>query len=164
MFDIYLFDNIRIGRRDAFLARAAQAAFSPEEHATIQTMVYCMLPSGDGPGAADIEVMSMLLGILENQTAEQILFFKSELGHVNAMARSMFGADLAMLPQADADVVVTQVSINPERALFWYALRTTTMLCFYSIPEVYTSIGLPGPSIDDGGFEIPEAKQQGQAG
>lgn len=159
MFDVYLFDNIRIRTKDALSIRTAQGAFSPEEHATIQTMVYCMLPSDEKPGAADTQVMGMLMGIMEDQATEQILFFKSELAHVNAMARSMFGNDLAMLPQASVETIVTQVSTSPERALFWYALRNTSVLCFYSIPEVYTSIGLPGPSIDDGGFEIPEAKE-----
>jgi hypothetical protein len=157
MFDIYWFDNLRIHPKDApSLKKAVPGAFSLEEHATIQTMVHCMLPSGEEPGAADTGVMDILMGVLGDQPAEQIAFFKSGLEHVNAMARSMFGNDLAMLPQASAGAVVTQVSTSPELTLFWYGLRNITMLCFYSIPEVYTSIGLPGPSIDEGGFEIPE--------
>lgn len=129
---------------------------TPTDYMTVEAIATTLLPSDDTPGAADTPVVAMVLGILKGQSPEQLELFRSALAYVNGLARSTHGDDLAQLPPPSREAVVKTLSTLPELTQFWHTLRTLLMLCFYSIPKVYRSIGLPGPSIDQGGLPVRE--------
>lgn len=131
------------------------AQFSPTDYETLESIALTLLPSDDTPGAADTPVVAMVVGILKGQPPEQFELFRSALVYVNGLARDLHGEDLAKLPPSSREALVKTIPTVPEFIQFWYTLRTLLMLCFYSIPKVCQSIGLPGPSIDQGGLPVP---------
>lgn len=127
---------------------------SPTDYETADTLATTLLPSDETPGAADTPVVSLVIGILKSQP-EQFELFRSALAHVSGLARSTYGDDLSRLSPPSREALVASLPTVPELVQFWHLFRTLLMLCFYSIPKVCLSIGLPGPSIDQGGLPGP---------
>ncbi|MFL5344892.1 MAG: gluconate 2-dehydrogenase subunit 3 family protein [Hyalangium sp.] len=123
---------------------------SATDYETANAIAATLLPSDDMPGAADTPVVPMVIGMLKDRP-EQFELFRSALAHVNQLARSTYGDELAQLPPPSREALVGSLSSLPELVSFWQLFRTLLMLRFYSIPKVCRSIGLPGPSIDQGG-------------
>jgi hypothetical protein len=132
------------------------------DYETVDAIATTLLPSDDTPGAADTSVVAMVLGVLKSQPPEQLELFRAALAFVNELARSMYGDELARLPPPSREAFVELLATLPELGQFWHTLRTLLVLNFYSIPKVYRSIGLPGPSIDCGGLPIPLERESAE--
>jgi len=117
----------------------------------VDALAATLLPSDDTPGAADTPVVPMIIGILKGHP-EQLELFRSALARINGLARGTYGDELARLPPPSREALIGSLSARQEFHPFWPMFRTLLMLCFYSIPKVCRSIGLPGPSIDQGGL------------
>lgn len=127
-------------------------SLTQNDYETVEAIATTLLPSDDTPGAADTPVVAMVLGFLKAQPPEQLELFRAALGFVNQLARNLHGDELARLPAPQREAVLGLLPNIPELAQFWHTLRTLLVLNFYSIPKVYRSLGLPGPSIDQGGL------------
>jgi hypothetical protein len=136
---------------------AVAPRFTPEEEATLRAIAGHIVPSDATPGAADTVAPQMVLDIISDRPADQIEGFKAGLAAVNAVARQMGGDVLARLDPAAAAAVIQHIANDPDFRLFWESTRSLIVLTFYSLPEGYEPIGLPGPNIDQGGFPFPPA-------
>lgn len=122
------------------------------ERATLEAIATTLLPSNGTPGAADTPLMEVVASFVAPQTPQQSGLLQLVLAQVDEVARALAGHVLARLPPAERDRVVRHLAETPALAPAWLLVRATIVLCFYSIPAAYESIGLPGPSIDRGGL------------
>lgn len=137
------------------VAAPVPPVFTPEEVETVRTLADHIVPSDATPGAADTATPQIVLAIVGDRPGEQVEAFKAGLAGVNAVARQMGGDTLPRLDREAAAAVVEHVATAPEFAPFWEFIRSLVVLTFYSLPEGYEPIGLPGPNIDEGGFPFP---------
>lgn len=133
----------------------APPAFTPEEADTVRTLADHIVPSDATPGAADTAAPEMVLAIVGDRPGDLVKELKDGLAGVNTVARQMAGDALPRLDRAAAAAVVEHVANAPEFRKFWDFIRSQVVLAFYSLPEGYEPIGLPGPNIDEGGFPFP---------
>lgn len=104
------------------------------------------------PRASELPVAYMFMDIAKSWPEEIFISFSSALDIINDFSLSMFGVGVAELDDASLAQLVTIVSTNTSFSPFWEPFRTLMALLYYGLPAGYLPLGMPGPSIDRGGF------------
>lgn len=147
----------RIGNRAIGLAGGREQvrsgeAFSENERAIVTRLVEIIVPSDGLPGARETGTSGAVLFALGEQDARVLEGLRQAIGAVDAISIELFGQTFTALSDDAAEQVTGIVAEAPELAPFWSAVRTLTVLDFYAHEAGYEPLGLPGPSIDRGGF------------
>lgn len=109
-------------------------------------------PTIDAPTASDLPVAEMFISIAQSWEPEVLWATMNALDAVTNISVSIFGAPPQNLDWSALDVLIGILSINEDLENFWKPFRMLITLSYYSLPPAYLAIGLPGPSIDRGGF------------
>lgn len=138
-------------------AMAAPTVTSPGGLSAAETkilagIVAAIVPSDSTPGAADTDSVAFVANSIEARGALAVTAFKQALAAIDDIALQLHGTAFAQLPLSARHEVVAIVAAMPALAVFWYGVRTLTVLHFYAQPAGYRPIGLPGPNIDRGGY------------
>lgn len=140
--------------RDAAVAPTATSlgALSAAETEILAGIVAAIVPSDSTPGTADTGSVAFVANSIEARGAPAVTAFKQALAAIDEIALRLHGTAFAQLPLSARHEVVAIVAAMPALAVFWYGVRTLTVLHFYAQPAGYRPIGLPGPNIDRGGY------------
>lgn len=120
--------------------------------AILRRIVEIIIPSGDTPGAHETNTLDFVVYNLRRQGDAAIIGVKQALAGVNQISINNFGQPFVLLFTNAARQVVGIISSQPLFALFWNSIRSLTVFHYYAQPAGYSAIGLPGPSIDRGGY------------
>lgn len=127
--------------------------FNDQQLLVIGALVDGIFPrANDSPAASDLPVPEVFVDIA--QTWEDDIFrgTANALDGVNSISLSIFGLPMYELDVAGLAVITSIVATNNELKPFWGPFRTLIAIIYYAFPPAYEAIGMPGPSIDDGGF------------
>jgi hypothetical protein len=133
-------------------AAQTDTGLTPEQAETVRRLVEVMIPSDTTPGAADTGSADFVLASLAGQDEETREAIAQAISAVDALALQAYGQPFRLLPPDSAQQVASIVSSHPQLAVFWHQVRSLAVLHFYAQPEGYEPLGLPGPSIDRGGY------------
>lgn len=137
-------------------ALAEEAAPNPmldsNDIAILRRIVEIIIPGGDTPGAHETNTLDFVVYNLRRQGDAAIIGVKQALAGVDQISINNFGQPFVLLPANAALQVVGIISAQPLFALFWSSIRRLTVFHYYAQPAGYRTIGLPGPSIDRGGY------------
>ena len=109
---------------------------------TLRTVVDCLIPADDFPGAYEAGVCDYLVKLFETDLRADAEFFSTGLDSIEREARARFGEPFANLTPAQQTItleaiqqgdVVTSWQISPQR--FFEMLVCTTAEGFYSDPQ-----------------------------
>lgn len=119
-----------------------------------------VVPTTDTPGAIDLQVAEMIQMVYNTWPSYRQDSFRTALEQVELMAFEQYGVASDQFTQnMSAAFVVTLAQLEYFRA-FWIPFRTMVVLMYYGHPLGAASIGMPGPSIDTGGF-TPDGERVG---
>jgi len=108
----------------------------------IQSVVDCLIPADEFPGAYEAGVCDYLRKLFETDLRDEAEFFNTGLDSIDLEARARFGKPFASLTPAQQSVtfeaiqqgdVLTSWQISPQR--FFEMLVCTTAEGFYSEPK-----------------------------
>jgi gluconate 2-dehydrogenase gamma chain len=115
---------------------------NPMNSQLIRSVVDCLIPADDFPGAYDAGVCDYLLKLFETDLRAEAKFFTAGLESIDLEARARFGEPFANLTPAQQTItldaieqgdVLTSWQISPQR--FFEMLVCTTAEGFYSEPQ-----------------------------
>lgn len=128
-------------------------SFTTQQDMVIRALVDGIFPpTPDAPAASDLPVAEMFISIAKSWEPEVFEATANALDIVAEISVSTFGAPPEDLNWSALDVLTTIIATNKPLRAFWGPFRTLVSLSYYSLPPAYIAIGLPGPSIDNGGF------------
>lgn len=133
----------------------ASSPFTPAEAAIVAQLVDALLPADHSPSAVSLGTVDHVLQGLAQSTADTVAASKQGLAAINGIALQTYGVPMAQLAPAQRDAVVTTVTQITALAPLWLGVRALAVLYYYAQPAAYKDLGLPGPSIDAGGFPKP---------
>ena len=109
---------------------------------TLRTVVDCLIPADDFPGAYEAGVCDYLLKLFETDLRDEAEFFMTGLDNIELEGRARFGKPFASLTPKQQSItleaiqqgdVLTSWEISPQR--FFEMLVCTTAESFYSDPQ-----------------------------
>jgi gluconate 2-dehydrogenase gamma chain len=109
---------------------------------TLRTVVDCLIPADEFPGAYEAGVCDYLLKLFETELRDEAEFFTTGLDSIEFEARARFGEPFASLTPEQQSItlqaiqqgnVLTSWQISPQR--FFEMLVCTTAEGFYSDPQ-----------------------------
>lgn len=127
--------------------------FNDQQLLVIGALVDGICPrTSDSPAASDLPVPEVFVDIAQTWEDDIVRGTANALDGVNSIALSMFGVPMYELDVARVAVITSIVAINNELKPFWVPFRTLIAIIYYALPPAYEAIGMPGPSIDNGGL------------
>ncbi len=126
----------------------------------IRNLVVGVLPTTDTPGATDLQVEEMIQMINDTWPYYRQASFQAALDQVELFALEQYGIASEYFTQSMSIAFVVSVAQQAHLRAFWVPFRTLVVLMYYGHPVGAASIGMPGPSIDTGGF-TPDGERAG---
>ncbi|WP_096087420.1 gluconate 2-dehydrogenase subunit 3 family protein [Agaribacterium haliotis] len=125
-----------------------------EQHTLIiSALAQGLLPqTGSIPGAHQLPVTQMIADVVVQWDSGQREIFEQSLLYVDGLALDLLGARLVDLSDDQAVHFVSLIAQSEELSDFWEPMRKLLVLNYYALPPVYSELGFPGPSIDNGGL------------
>lgn len=120
--------------------------------AILRRIIEIIIPGGDTPGAHETSTPDFVIYNISRQGDTAIAGVKQALAGVDQISINNFGQPFVLLPVHIALQIAGIISSQPSFALFWSSIRSLTVFHYYAQPAGYRAIGLPGPSIDRGGY------------
>nr|WP_281383148.1 gluconate 2-dehydrogenase subunit 3 family protein [Microbulbifer rhizosphaerae] len=111
-----------------------------------------IVPATDTPGAAELPVAEMIFSVAASWPREMQQQLAGSLEFVDTLSQNLFGEGVAQLDAYTLATFVELLADSADLRPFWVPFRTLVVLNYYGLPEGYEPLGLPGPSIDSGGF------------
>lgn len=128
-------------------------AFTNQQVLTIRALAKGIFPrDAEIPSAADLPVTEMFLEVTSAWSATTLEIFSSTLDAVNNIAISTYASNVSGLNDNQLALFIDFLANNSSLTSFWGPFRTLTAILYYGLPPAYEAIGLPGPSLDKGGF------------
>ncbi|NEP00103.1 MAG: gluconate 2-dehydrogenase subunit 3 family protein [Symploca sp. SIO2E9] len=137
---------------DKSVAATISSALNPEQINIIRSLTSIMIPTDENPGAKEAGIAEYIVQILQFQGTEAIQKTQQVLGFIDLRAMKLFGKPYNQLSETKQKQIVNWLATDRQLSPFWTQLRTMTVLRFYSLPIGYKPVGLPGPTIDQGGI------------
>ncbi|UXY17134.1 gluconate 2-dehydrogenase subunit 3 family protein [Chitiniphilus purpureus] len=131
---------------------AVTPAFTPAEVAVITRLVHLILPTDATAGAAQTGTAEAVVYTLSLKGPDTIAGLQQAIAVIDATAQQQYGQPYAQLPDDAAQAMTAAIAASEPLAPFWGAVRSLAVLHFYAQPAGYEPLGMPGPSIDRGGF------------
>lgn len=142
-------------RRDRPSQKATTPALNDEQVATVGALAAAIVPADATPSARDLGAHLYAAAGLALVPPADFAAIQAGLDTVAAMALQTFGVPIGQLPPEALEALAAALVAQPAIAPLWNAVRTLTVLFYYSQPQGFADLGLPGPSIDRGGFPDP---------
>jgi hypothetical protein len=136
-------------------APAQAAALSDDESALVSALTEVIIPADRSPSAVQLGSPAFVIAGLLGTAGDGGAAVRQGLAGIDRVAQQMFGSGFCALGPADKNRVVEYVAGAPEFSPLWLGLRRLTVMHYYAQPAAYRDLGLPGPSIDAGGFPKP---------
>ena len=128
-------------------------SFTGQQLSTIRALADGILPrTVDTPSASDIFVPEIFVSIAESWDQATFSSTAAALDAINDLSLSTFGLPIQDLDEARLQSMIALVVSIEQLTPFWEPFRLLITLNYYALPPAYEAIGLPGPSIDKGGF------------
>ena len=121
-----------------------------------------ILPLTDTPGATDLSVAEMIQTVYDTWPDYRQASFQTALEQVELFALEQYGIASEHFTQDMSMAFVVTIAQQEHFRAFWVPFRTMVVLMYYGHPVGAASIGMPGPSIDTGGF-TPDGERVGGA-
>ncbi len=140
---------------DSITAKAEDQALNEDQVATVGALAAAIVPADATPSARDLGAHLYAAAGLALVPPGDFAAIQAGLDSVAALALQTFGVAIADLPPEALEAFAAGLQEQPAVAPLWSAVRTLTVLYYYGQPQGYADLGLPGPSIDRGGFPDP---------
>ncbi|ASD68186.1 gluconate 2-dehydrogenase subunit 3 family protein [Pseudoalteromonas piscicida] len=118
----------------------------------IEALCVGVIPTSDTVGAKELPVAEMIALVYEYWPEFKKSSFRESLDAVDQFCFQLFNIHCASVSQAQALMLVNEISWKEEFSSFWVPFRVMCVLNYYGHPEGAASINMPGPSIDTGGY------------
>ncbi len=147
------------GDTDPLRLRKADTApgLSDSQLATTAALAATIVPADATPSARDLGAHLHVAAGLALVPPADFAAVQGGLDAIADLARQTFGVPIEQLPPEALEAFGAGLSTHPQLTRLWYAIRTLTVLYYYGHPQGYADLGLPGPSLDRGGFPEPDA-------
>jgi hypothetical protein len=119
-----------------------------------------VVPTTKTPGATDLHVAEMIQMVYDTWPSYRQVSFRVALDQVELMAFEQYGVTSDQFTQKMSIAFVVTLAQQEHFRAFWIPFRTMVVLMYYGHPVGAASIGMPGPSIDTGGF-TPDGERIG---
>ena len=119
---------------------------------TLIAMIERIVPSDETAGAAETKTGQTVKSIIESKGQQAVLAMQNALDTLDTMAINMFRLSFTALDNQQKDQLLSVVATDTNSSVFWSTIRDLSIVLHYSQPLGYNALGLPGPSIDTGGF------------
>jgi len=127
--------------------------FTQQQYLTIRALAEGIFPHlPDSPGASELPVAEMFITIAQNWEPQVFQSTANALNIIDDISLSFFGLPIAQLDAHSLAIITDVVANNADLKPFWGPFRMLIALNYYALPPAYEAVGLPGPSIDNGGF------------
>ena len=127
--------------------------FNNQQLLVISALVDGIFPrTPDSPAASDLPVPEMFVDIAKTWETHIFLATANALDIINSISLSIFSLPIHKLDTASLAVITNTVATNNDLKPFWEPFRMLIAIIYYALPPAYEAIGMPGPSIDNGGF------------
>ncbi|MDO4231326.1 MAG: gluconate 2-dehydrogenase subunit 3 family protein [Lautropia sp.] len=133
----------------------AESEFSPSQMVTLAALAAAIIPEDTTPSARDLGAGAYVATGLGLLPEEEVRLVKSGLDNIALLAEQQFGRSLDRLDPSSLQKLAGVISSSQELVPLWLAVRALTVLHYYAQEEGFSDLGLPGPSIDRGGFPDP---------
>jgi hypothetical protein len=127
--------------------------FTQQQYLVIKGLADGIFPRmPDSPSASDLPVPEMFINIAQTWTPAIFSATANALDVINNISVAIFAVPIEQLNEKSLAILTDVIANNVDLKLFWEPFRTLVTLSYYALPPAYEAIGLPGPSIDKGGF------------
>lgn len=132
-----------------------ESVFTRAEIAVITQLVEAILPADASPSAVSLGTSLHVQAGLALGGADAVDGARQGLAAIDGLAWQRFGQAFAALAPIQRDELVTLVTQIPALQPLWLGVRALSVLHYYAQAPAYQDLGMPGPSIDVGGFPRP---------
>lgn len=136
-------------------AEAATQGLTEGQLATTAALAATIVPADTTPSARDLGAQLYVAAGLALVPPSDFAAVQAGLDAVADQALQTFGLAIGQLPPAALEALGAGISTHPQLGVLWHAVRTLTVLYYYGHPQGFADLGLPGPSLDRGGFPQP---------
>ncbi len=119
-----------------------------------------IVPTTETPGATDLQVAEMIQVVYDTWPIYRQASFRAALEQVELIAFEQYGVTSDQFTQSMSMAFVVTLAQQERFRAFWVPFRTMIVLMYYGHPVGAASIGMPGPSLDTGGF-TPDGERVG---
>ncbi|GLX77742.1 hypothetical protein tinsulaeT_10820 [Thalassotalea insulae] len=109
-------------------------------------------PSNDAPAASDLPVAEIFASIAASWDSDTFNKTATALDIINGISLSFYNQNIWDLSADNLQTLTNVIAENEDLRPFWVPFRILTTLNYYGLPAAYQAIGLPGPTIDQGGL------------
>lgn len=125
---------------------------SPALQAVIDALALGVIPQTETPSAPALGTQYIVNFAFSSWPEFRQQSLLQALAYVDELALQRYGLSCAQFNQALAIDLVKVIARHPGLAAFWTPFRVLLVLGYYGHPLAAQSIGMPGPSIERGGF------------
>jgi hypothetical protein len=127
--------------------------FTEEQFKVIESLTDGIFPATeDTPSATELMVPYMIVDVAQGWDEATFNATAAALDAINDISLESFSFPIYELLSDELAILIEVVSTDPDLQPFWVPFRVLVALNYYALPTAYTAIGMPGPSIDHGGF------------
>lgn len=127
--------------------------FTKQQLLVIKALADGIFPPAPGtPAASDLPVAEMFASIARTWEVSVFQATANALDAINNISLAIFSQSIDQLTIEGLAYVTDVLASNEDMKPFWEPFRILIALSYYGLPPAYEAIGLPGPSIDKGGF------------
>ena len=129
--------------------------FTSQQSEVIRVLSDGVLPADDvSPSASQLGVNFIFADIARSWTDEVFNETAEALDTIHELSESLFGQNISALSQDDVLVLIELIAEAEEFFEFWNQFRLLITLVYYALPPAYLSLGMPGPTVDQGGLTV----------
>lgn len=133
--------------------------FTTQQKEAIAALADGILPATENsPSASELPIVEMFTRIAQTWNQSTFEATANALDVVNNIALLVFGVPASALDRGSRLMLADLVSDNENLNPFWEPFRLLTVMNYYALPPAYRAIGMPGPTIDQGGL-TPEGNR-----
>lgn len=130
---------------------------SPGQIATLGALAAMIVPADATPSARELGAAEYVAAGLAMVPEAEFAAVSLGLDGVASMSRMLMGKSVDQLNPAELHQLGSAITAREDLLPLWLAVRALTVLFYYAMPQGFSDIGLPGPSIDRGGFPQPSS-------
>ncbi|WP_448547466.1 gluconate 2-dehydrogenase subunit 3 family protein [Thalassotalea fusca] len=127
-------------------------SLNQQQYSTLKALLVGILPTTETPSAVEVGVDSIMAYIFSSWPTFRQASFANSLDVVNNYCLALFDVGCDQINQESSLLLVQHIAQEEALSPFWVPFRTLAVLIYYGDHNIAHSIGMPGPSIDQGGF------------
>ena len=159
-FSVLVLSSISISLSPLFLLTGCNSSSSSNANSllsetssnTLIAMIERIIPSDETAGATETKTGQTVKSIIESKGKQTVLAMQNALEAFDEVAINTFRLSFTSLSNQQKDQLLGVIATDANSSVFWSTIRDLSIVLHYSQPLGYNALGLPGPSIDMGGF------------